>query len=381
MRQKIKISRGFTLIEVMIAMALSLLVMGTAVSLYKQAVQVSSLVAQRSTVQDNSRAGINSISADLTQAGSGLPDSGVALPSTAKFACSASACGLYNYPVNGTTRTLYGVMPGNALGPQINGGSATDVVTTVYTDREPDLESPGLVCPVGSTGGFDAYPLAGVTLSPLTITFNSATCPVPADPGYGFQTGDLVLISNLNGTVVQYVTSVSGNQLTLGSDSFGLNVTGTGSGSLGSLFSGQTLPPSGSSPSTVAIKLNVITYSLMVPNLGTASQLPPRLMRQVNGLPPQPVAEQVNDFRITYDVIDPTLGNANANPPVLPLSGGQVNPTTLVNIRKINVKLVGVGGLSTPGVQSQQVALTTAVSPRSLSFYDRYPSSGGTSQF
>jgi len=98
-------------------------------------------------------------------------------------------------------------------------------------------------------------------------------------------------------------------------------------------------------------------------------------------LPPQPVAEQVNDFRITYDVIDPTLGNANANPPVLPLSGGQVNPTTLVNIRKINVKLVGVGGLSTPGVQSQQVALTTAVSPRSLSFYDRYPSSGGTSQF
>ena len=94
------------------------------------------------------------------------------------------------------------------------------------------------------------------------------------------------------------------------------------------------------------------------------------------------MAEQVNDLRITYDVINAALGNPASNPPVLPLQGGVQSPTTIGNIRKVNVKLVGVGGLATPNIPIQQVALTTSVSPRSLSFYDEYPStSTGTSGF
>ncbi len=379
-----KTSSGFSLIELLTAMTLSLTILGAGMMMYKKAVDITNMVSQRSTVQSNSRAGIDSVSSDLSQAGSGLPASGISLPTAAKFGCSSTACGLYFYPLNGTTPTLFSVIPGNALGPSINGGTATDVVTMAYTDRTPDLNTSGLICSGATNSGFDAYPLTTVTLSPLAITFNASTCPTVGDPGYGFQAGDLVMISNSNGTIVQYVTNVdsANRKLTFGSDPFGLNVTGTGAGSLGSLFSGATLPPSGSAPSTVAIKLDVITYFLNVPNLGTSAQLPPRLMRQVNGLSPQPVAEQVNDLRITYDVINAATGNPAASPPVLPLLGAQTNPTTLSNIRKINVKLVGVGGLASPNVPTQQVALTTSVSPRSLSFYDEYPStSTGSSGF
>ncbi len=384
MRTHTRTSSGFTLIEMLTAMALSLSILFAGVMMYKKAVEMTNMVAQRSTVQSNSRVGIDSISEDLSQAGSGMPSSGVSLPSGAKFGCSSSACGLYYFPLNGSTATMFSVMPGNALGPAINGGTATDVVSAVYTDRTPDLDTSGLVCAVGSTAGFDAYPLTNVTLSPLAVTFNASTCPAVGDPGYGFQVGDLVMISNSNGTIVQYVTSVNSSTrtLTFGSDPFGLNTTGSGTGSLASLFSGSTLPPSASAPSTVAIKIDLVTYNLAVPNLGTASQLPPRLMRQVNGLSPQPVAEQVNDLRITYDVISAALGNPAASPPVLPLLGAQTNPATISNIRKVNIKLVGVGGLTLPNVPVQQVALTTSITPRSLSFYDEYPSnSTGTSGF
>lgn len=375
-------SSGFTLIELLTAMTLSLTVLGAGVMLYKKAVDITNLVTQRSTVQSNSRVGLDSISEDLSQAGSGLPATGIALPTGAKFGCSSTACGLYFFPLSGGTPTLFSLMPGNALGPSINGGTATDVVTTAYTDRTPDLNTSGLICSGAANEGFDAYPLTTVTLSPLTISFNASTCPTVGDPGYGFQAGDLVMISNLNGTIIQYVTGVdsANRKLTFGSDPFGLNVA-TGAGSLASIFP-STLPPTASAPSTVAIKLDVVTYFLAVPNLGTSAQLPPRLMRQVNGLSPQPVAEQVNDLRVTYDVISAALGDPTASPPVLPLLGAQTNPTTLTNIRKVNVKIVGVGGLASPNVPTQQVALTTSVSPRSLSFYDKYPSSStGTSGF
>lgn len=383
MTQK-KSIKGYTLIELLTAMTLSLTVLGAGMMMYKKAMDVTTMVSQRSTVQSNARAGLDTLSQDLSQAGSGLPASGISLPASSKFGCSSSACGLYFYPLNGTTPTLFSVMPGSSLGPSINGGAATDVVTMAYTDRTPDLNTSGLICSTSTNPGFDAYPLTNVTLSPLAITFNSNTCPTVADPGFGFQSGDLVMISNSNGTIIQYVTDVNASTrtLTFGSDPFGLNVTGTGTGSLGSLFSGATLPPSGSAPATVAIKIDVVTYALMVPNLGLATQLPPRLMRQVNGLSPQPVAEQVNDLQITYDVINAALGNPASSPPVLPLQGGVQSPTTLSNIRKVNVRLVGVGGLTTPNVPVQQVALTTSVSPRSLSFYDQYPStSTGTSGF
>ncbi len=384
MKTQKKRTSGFTLMELLTAMAVSVVVLGAGVMMYKKALDVTNMVSQRSTVQSNARVGLDTLVEDLSQAGSGLPAAGITVPTSSKFGCSASACGLYFYPLNGTTPTMFSVMPGYALGPSINGGTATDVVTMAYTDRTPDLNTSGLICSTTTNPGFDAYPLTNVTLSPLAITFNANTCPTVGDPGFGFQAGDLVMISNSSGTVIQYVTDVNSSTrtLTFGSDPFGLNVTGTGAGSLGSLFSGSTLPPSTSAPSTVAIKLDVITYSLVVPNLGTSSQLPPRLQRQVNGLSPQPVAEQVNDLRITYDVINAALGNPAASPPVLPLQGGVQSPTTISNIRKVNVKLVGVGGLSTPNIPVQQVALTTSVSPRSLSFYDEYPSSStGTSGF
>jgi len=391
MKKIAKKSRGFTLVEMIVGLALSTTILLAGMLLYQKSVQLSELVSQRSVVQENTRTAADSISQDLNQAGDGLPYAGISLPTGAKFGCkTATSCGNFSFALNGTTPTLYGVMPGYALGDAIstaNGGNgaATDVISIAYTDREPDLDESGLICATSATNpGFDGYSLTKVTTSPNTITFNTNTCPGVGDPGYGFQVGDFVMISNLHGTILQYVTAVnsSTNTLTFGTDPFNLNAT-TGTNSLANLFTGSTLPPNASAPATTAAKVNLITYFVSVPNLGSSSQLPPRLYRQVNGLAPQPIAEQIADLHFTYDIIDSSIGNSESNPPVLPLLAQQTSPTTVSNIRKINIQLTGVSGTTSPGVQTQQVPLTTAVSPRGLSFFDQYPnsSSGGTTGF
>ena len=72
--------KGFTLLEMLIAMALGLIVLGAAVQLFTNAVDGTFLVKQRSEMQQNGRAAVGLMSQDISLAGAGLPTSGVQLP-------------------------------------------------------------------------------------------------------------------------------------------------------------------------------------------------------------------------------------------------------------------------------------------------------------
>src|SRR6267378_6370284 len=74
---------GFTLLELMVSMALGLLVMGSLASLFKTGMNSTMLVTQRAETQQNMRAAIDLMVKDISMAGAGLPSGGIQLPTGA----------------------------------------------------------------------------------------------------------------------------------------------------------------------------------------------------------------------------------------------------------------------------------------------------------
>jgi hypothetical protein len=114
----------------------------------------------------------------------------------------------------------------------------------------------------------------------------------------------------------------------------------------------------------VATLLLTITYFMEVPAAATGQ--PPRLMRQVNGQAPSPVADNIIRLTVTYDNCDGSAVpgcSTVANPLLAPFSPSQVH--------KVNIQVMGQT-LNSYGNRSRSTVLSTSVSTRSLSFKDRY---------
>src|ERR1035437_6051060 len=104
---------GFSLLEMVIAMALGTIVLGAAVQLYSQGVAATWTVSQRAEMQQDFRAASNMLTRDLSMAGAGLGnDVAIALPATITpvYGCDQSSCHLgtangapATYPQTGAT--------------------------------------------------------------------------------------------------------------------------------------------------------------------------------------------------------------------------------------------------------------------------------------
>ncbi len=113
-----------------------------------------------------------------------------------------------------------------------------------------------------------------------------------------------------------------------------------------------------------ATRIWAVTYFIEVPAAATGQ--PPRLMRQVNGQTPSPVADNIINLNVTYDVCDGTNGpNCSGIPNAL------VAPFSPAQINKVNIQIMGQT-LNSYGNRSRSTVLATSVSTRSLSFKDRY---------
>src|SRR4051812_30746159 len=112
--------QGFTIVELMIAIAVTLIMMTAAMMIYQRSVQVSGVVTNRAEMQAELRAASDQIARDLNQAGTGIPIGGIPIPSAATggadplIGCDANQCYL---TASMTTGVLYKVIPGNSLGP------------------------------------------------------------------------------------------------------------------------------------------------------------------------------------------------------------------------------------------------------------------------
>jgi prepilin-type N-terminal cleavage/methylation domain-containing protein len=364
---------GFSLLEMMIAMALGLVVLGAAVQIYIQGVSATWKVTQRSEMQQDFRAAANILIKDLSLAGAGLGNgAAIALPSatTPVYGCDQSgACyingGSVNYPTQGGTPYLYGLIPGLNAGPTPTSSPAghTDTVTVAYTDTAFYLNC--YTATVTAKGVVTFAPAASPTPwpTPGCLPTGVATPQAPNDGVVGLTPGDLVLMT-LNGTqmvveVTGAVTSLGSNQYTVpfaNNDALHMNQTSGAINYLNSVPNNAT--------GTAPVRILVVTYYI------DNSTTPSRLMRQVSGHTPMPVTENVVYLKFSYD-----LFNSATNAPVVNQTDGGVSAGLLPNqITKINILNMAMDS-SVKGAQGgyQSVNLQTSVSARNLTYNNNYP--------
>ena len=354
-------TRGFTLMELMIALAVGMLVIGTAVQLFTQFMKGSFVISERAQMQQDSRAAENMMIKDISQAGAGLPVGGVGLASGTAVApvygCDQIKC----YVGTGATPTgiaypskyMNWIIPGYRMGPILQAGQpATDVITVVYADTFFLLNEYAVT--------FNNVNGTVVTFSPPAIP--PATPPqLVSDPVYGLKTGDFVLFQNTTaGTTAMAVAEVTANVTGAGPnfttnfadpDAVRLNQTAATSGDMAQITAGA---------GTTATRIWVVTY--YVDN--TTDPNHARLMRQVNGQTPAPVADNVSDLRFTYDTYD-TAG-------VLQTDVGSIGATSPNMIRKVNLKHLTFRTSLTGTTGFQGIDIQTSVSARNMSFKNRY---------
>jgi len=364
---------GFSLFELLIAMAVGAVVMGAAVMLYQKSVQVSNIVTSRAELQTEMRGAMNQIARDLNQAGTGIPVGGVPIPSAAsggvnpKFACDASAC----YVSSGNTFTqgvLYKITPGNNLG--ITTSEATDALVITYMDP---------IAPTGdltsSATGLDWTPYSTTAISATgdTVTMPAGTTPALNDPMKGLVVGDLLLFQNIKGSAIGTVTSFNAAtrviSLAATGDPLKFNQPANPavSGTLASLKISPYVSGPLYNPVTVS-RIMMITY--FVRKDPTDNHL--SLMRQVNARTPAPVAEYIEDLQISYDMLDDSTDPSTLAPNVADATLGSPAVAKPNQIRKVNLRITARSPRLNANGDYDRMSIATSIGPRNLSFHDTY---------
>lgn len=379
--------RGYSLVELLIALTLGLLVLGTAVQLFSRAMDATWIVSQRAELQQDARAASNLLTKDLSLAGAGIPTGGVGLVSGGavlrpRFGCDYTGkCYLGPLNANGvpypqqvvSAKTLnysFGVIPGWKSGITINAGAgATDTVTIIYADTA-FLLADYHVMANDSNGNSITFTLPAPAPNPLDQAVNN--------PGVGLQQGDLVLFTTTaGGAAIAEVTAPLGAgagpytvAFATGS-SLLFNQNGGTSGNIqNAILGGAALAPGNvgkdltNTMGAIASRIWVITYYLDNTNC-----TPQCLMRQVNARLPVPVAENVADLRLTYDTYDDNGNLLNAT------GDGGMSAVPAISpgmIRRINLAHLTFRS-QLPGQRGyQSMDMQTSISARNMSFIDRY---------
>jgi type II secretory pathway pseudopilin PulG len=369
---------GFTLVELMIGMGITMVALAAAVLLFRDSTRANTNVTQASDMSDNIRAGLNLIVQDLIQTGTGIPTGGINIPNTAN-AAGCNTGGKVNRPpavlnltFNGPNSANVGcntmlpaIEPGNALGPTVTSpdgtsGPQTDIITVMYADNTLAMDAKqinGASCPGGSITATGS----AITFDPACVTIGAAGIPV--------NPGDLLMIYNNNGSALQTVTSVAGQVLNFaggaGGDPFNLNGR-TASETAGTIKQLQNPPFTGTYPPTNCTRIWMITYFLDT----TTDPKHPRLMRGINFNTPQPVAETFENLQFAYNFDDGVTNPVNQFVvPAVPVPTGDNEN----QIRSVNIYL-GARSTTTAALTGQYVRtnLKTQVALRSMAYFNTY---------
>jgi prepilin-type N-terminal cleavage/methylation domain-containing protein len=364
---------GFTLIEFMVAMGITLVALAATMVAFKDATNTNQSVTLKSDLSDNLRAGVNLLEQDLIQAGTGIPTGGIPIP----YTLDTKACpGDGGAPINRPNLTgvlifpkcnvsLNAIEPGWLLGPSITSpdwatpGTNTDLITMLYADNTLALNSRMVNEPaiVGNPG----CPAGSITSNGQSVTFD-ATCIAFSPTGVQINSGDLIMFTNGQGNAIQEVTSVNGQTLNfVGGDGLNLNARSDPQGTMV-----QLELPNGKFPPTTATRIWMITYYLD----NVTDPLHVRLIRRVNWLNQasilgQPVGETIENLQFKYNFVD-GITNPSGQPSI-PV--GQSESM----IRSVDVIL---GARSTNALTQTRKYLRsnfmTQVSLRSMAYVNRY---------
>jgi len=349
-----KRNQGFSLIEMMVALTISLIVLTAALQALNNVTRSNEVVIQLAEMQQNLRAGINLIVRDAMQAGQGIPTGGIPLPSGAvvqPIVRPGPPGFSYTFPL-GTT-SVSAVLPGAGMGPVMEGQN-TDMVTFLYAD---------------STLPLNQTPLTAIAVDGSSMTVDAGT-PIN-DASNGIRPGDLILFSNANGNALQEVTSTlaQGQVVSFdGGDPLNLNQRNAPNGTIlclqneaGGGNPNDCSDNSGGWPVTTATRVWMITFYLDA--LSNPAQ--PRLVRRIGANSGRAVSDSIENVQLSFDLIDGVTNPVNVKTPTAPNSPNQ--------IRRINLFLAGrSNGTYSQTAEFFRNSLATQISLRSLALVNRY---------
>jgi len=356
----IKDAAGFSLMELMAATALGLVVIGTAMTTFKDALGMTNVAQNLADSSQNLRGGTNLLIRDLTEAGRGIPIGGIPIPNGAGAGPinRPSPPGMaYPFDNIGAT-TLTAIVTGQGKGPTVD-NRATDMITMLTIDPILDSALNGAlqVQPFNFPG---AAPKLANDGSSFTVTAAEETW-IGGDPVNGrgpVKKGDLLMfIDGNSNAAIQTVTRVDQSSVYFdsnGDDPFSFNQRAAGAGTITQIL-GQTLSVQ---------RVTMFTY-YVDPSNGA-----PRLMRQYNHSTPQALAGVVEDLELSYDLVDGSVNPTAVRDLPLALNGVTYSSN---QIRKANVH-VGVRSetMSMRVKDYLRTHISTVVSLRNLAFVDRY---------
>ncbi len=317
---EVRADNGFTLIEVILAMALSLILLGIAFDIFDKLNNAADLAGTMADVNENLRAGMNMVARDISTAGSQIPQGGIPLPaggtscqpiqlplptttlnqvSPVVFCAGPGGCsspvveyfnnaGTVASPACPTAANMVSmpvISPGAGYGPLSGKSSAptyeipTDSITLIQLNPNSQLGQYPLtsITPVTTANAECCFP-AGTTS--VTITVNAATNGGDPITGAACSTctswvpvsaGQLIMLENTNGECLLAVSSVTADTITfttgdttndpLPFNQFPLSATSPTAGTIASL---QTLAAGGNSypATTYAYQVTMTTYYL-----------------------------------------------------------------------------------------------------------------------
>jgi prepilin-type N-terminal cleavage/methylation domain-containing protein len=375
---------GFTMIEFMIAMGVTLVIFAAAVGAITSTMRSNQNVALTADLNDNLRASLNLVRQDIVLAGEGIPAGGIAIPSGAGITI--------NRPGPVALKFLQPFLPalsvGTAMGPTVpilvragvapGGGAPSDIITLIYQDNTwdnnpADNKLTALDSAPITRAAAGATPACNGSMTPAgdAVTFDAA-CVDMSKARVPVQPGDLIMFSNINGTALQTVTSIAGQVVSFASnaavDKFGLNQTGAAQGTIKQIQdkvpASSPVAYTGTYPPTTATRIWMISYYL---DIATDPQHY-RLVRQVNFNPTQPVAEIIEGLQVTYNFVD-----ANVPPAIFANSTTVPAGLTENNIRSVNLFL-GARANAPSGSNSAYIRdnMKTQISVRSLAYFNKY---------
>jgi len=331
-------SVGYTLLELMVAMSLSLILFGLAFTVAQQLNNIADTVSSMSDVNENVRAAVNMVSRDLQQSGQNIPVGGIPIPS------GGSATAINRPGPGGLTFPATGSMPvlttGYALGPtQGSGANAinTDIVTLIT---------------VNQTSPFNQ---TTVTANP-TVAAGQATITVSTAAAGNVTPGQLILLINANGSCLLAASSVNTATGVITfthpdttHDPLGVNqFSGPTSGTINQL---QT-SGSGAWPTILAYPVTMTTYYL-------DTSTPRRLMKQITMATAQPVALGINVMTITYTC------SSGPSP--------TRNPSSPSSVQKVALTMIGeTDHQNHANAQWYSKSITNAVAIQNLDFHNKY---------
>lgn len=316
LRRKGASARGFTLIEVLISMAITIIVMGAVFGLLTRGQQTFQREPQVADLQQSARTALDMVARDALQAGAGLPP---------------------EFPAFTTT----------TVDPAVGDQAPTDVIEIVGT-----LQTPGEL---------PSDPEVVASFSPGTdeVTLDSTITSIVGD--------DLVVLYDNNPLnpewiMARVVEPVAGNVITLDRSAVNANYS-------------QVIDDTWPAGQTQIVRVNVVRYFTQLPPPDEAATfaVPPRvLMRQVDFGTAMPVG-YLEDFQIAYMV-----GNINPaeqmNPPEpQPVMGNYIQDADMVSSVRITVTarstLENLQGSSDGGAQGNFIRKTfsSSVNPRNIS--------------